>query len=379
MARSAPPAGAAPPRYASPPPSLQAASPPAPPGSMPTSALPAGAAAAPPLPMRAPATPRPRPGGSVPIAVPVPTSDALPPGPSEDHSASTERTADARLARVHLRGGLLALARATLERMAGAGTLDREAMADLAEVRWRSGDLEGAAEAARAHQAAGGDEPLAALIIAEDLAAAGSPDEAERLARSVSERVGGALDVLFALEPRASIWPAAEQGWMDVDAPAPGRWGLLVGGSEVAAPTPETWRPAPIANSAADQITLAPLGRGGLGAPGGGVSTSAVVVTGRLAGEELESVDRHLAAGDLMIAAARLGVLLRLDPALAPIILTAADRAAAAAKPHSADLPAIHLVRGDAYRLLGRDNEAAAAYQQAHQALSEGPSPKEPT
>jgi predicted negative regulator of RcsB-dependent stress response len=80
-----------------------------------------------------------------------------------------------------------------------------------------------------------------------------------------------------------------------------------------------------------------------------------------------------------MAAAARLGVLLRLDPALAPIILTAADRAAAAAQPHSADLPAIHLVRGDAYRLLGRDNEAAAAYQQAHQALSEGPSPKEPT
>ena len=292
---------------------------------------------------------------------------------------ATGRSADARLARVHLRGGLLALARATLERMAGAGTLDRDAMADLAEVRWRSGDLEGAADAARAHQASGGEEPLAALIIAEDLAAAGSSQEAERVARAVHERAGGALDVLFAMEPRAPIWPAADEGWMDVDAPAPGRWGLLVGGSEVAAPSSETWQLAPIAFAAREQITLAPLGRGGIGQPGGGTTTSAVVVSGRRAGEELEEVDRSLATGDLTAAAGRLAVLLRLDPALAPIILSAADRAASAAQPDSGDLPAIHLVRGDAYRLLGRDNEAAAAYQAAHQALLGGPIPKEPT
>jgi hypothetical protein len=292
---------------------------------------------------------------------------------------ATGRSADARLARVHLRGGLLALARATLERMAGAGTLDRDAMADLAEVRWRSGDLEGAADAARAHQASGGDEPLAALIIAEDLAAAGSLEEAERVARAVHERTAGALDVLFAMEPRAPIWPDADEGWMDVDAPAPGRWGLLVGGSEVAAPSPETWQLAPIAITVREQITLAPLGRGGIGQPGGGTTTSAVVVSGRRAGEELEEVDRSLASGDLTAAAGRLAVLLRLDPALAPIILSAADRAASAAQPHGGDLPAIHLVRGDAYRLLGRDNEAAAAYQAAHQALLGGPIPKEPT
>ena len=52
-------------------------------------------------------------------------------------------------------------ARAALEQMAGAGTLDREALADLAETRWRSGDLEGAAEAAEAHLDARGDEPIA--------------------------------------------------------------------------------------------------------------------------------------------------------------------------------------------------------------------------
>ncbi len=70
--------------------------------------------------------------------------------------------------------------------------------------------------------------------------------------------------------------------------------------------------------------------------------------------------------------------LLRLDPALAPIILSTVDRAVAAA-PSAADLSAIHLVRGDAYRCLGRDTEAAAAYQEAHQALAAGPSSKEPT
>ena len=311
--------------------------------------------------------------------VPVPTSDARPPGPTEDQSAAIDRSPDARLARVHLRGGLLSLARATLERMAGAGTLDRDAMADLAEVRWRSGDLEGAADAARAHQASGGNEPLATLIIAEDLAAGGAEEDAERLAATVYERVGGALDVLFAFEPRGPVWPAADEGWMDVDAPAPGRWGLLVGGSEVAAPSAQTWRLAPIAITPAEQMTLAPLGRGGLGQPGGDTSTSAVVVSGRLAGEELEKVDQHLAAGALSAAAGRLAVLLRFDPALAPIILTAADRAAAAAPPDSDDLPAIQLVRGDAYRLLGRDKEAAAAYQEAHHALAKGPLPKEPT
>ena len=78
-------------------------------------------------------------------------------------------------------------------------------------------------------------------------------------------------------------------------------------------------------------------------------------------------------------ATARLAVLLRLDPALAPIILSSADRAAAAVPAGSRDLSAIHLVRGDAYRSLGREVEAAAAYQAAHQALAVGPSSKEST
>jgi hypothetical protein len=96
-------------------------------------------------------------------------------------------------------------------------------------------------------------------------------------------------------------------------------------------------------------------------------------MSGRLAGQELERVDRSLATGDVRAATGRLAVLLRLDPALAPIILSAAERAAAVKPLAGGDLAAIHLVRGDAYRVLGRDNEAAAAYRAAHQALPAGP------
>jgi hypothetical protein len=290
--------------------------------------------------------------------VPVATSDAPLPGPTDDQAAAAARTADARLARVHLRGGLLSLARATLEGMAGAGTLDRDAMADLAEVRWRSGDLEGAADAARAHQATGGDEPLAALILAEDMARAGQEDDANPIAGSLYERVGGAMDVLFANEPRSAIWPPADEGWMATGAAEPGHWGLLVGGSEVAAPSATSWELDIIEQPAAEPAPdFAPAGRGAVGHPEGATSTTGVVMSGLLAGEELETVDRAIARGDIAAAVARLAVL----PA------------------GSRQLSAIHLVRGDAYRSLGRDNEAAAAYQAAHQALAEGPAPKEPT
>jgi hypothetical protein len=318
----------------------------------------------------------------VPLRAPKATSDAPLPGPTDDQSAAAVRSADGRLARVHLRGGLLTLARATLEGMAAAGTLDRDALADLAEVRWRSGDLEGAADAARAHQASGGDEPMAALIIAEDLARAGQEVEAAEIAGSVTERTGGAVDLLFAFEPRSAVWPAPDEGWMTVDAAEPGRWGLLAGGSEVASPQPGTWQLTPVVQPEAPASPLpapVPVGRGGAVQPAGATSTEAVVLSGRLAGEELERVDQAVAEGDIAGAVQRLGVLLRLDPALAPIILSTVDRAAAAAPDGSRDLPAIHLVRGDAYRTLGRDTEAAAAYQAAHQALEAGPPSKEPT
>jgi hypothetical protein len=301
-----------------------------------------------------------------------------PPGPSQDQAGVLERSADARLARLHLRGGLLALARASLEQMAGAGTLDRDAMADLAEARWRSGDLEGAAEAARAHQASGGGDPLAALIIAEDLMRSGQPADARRYAEYVGSRVGGATDQLFAREARSPLWPSQDDGWMPAGADAAGRFGLLVGGSEVAAPTPSTWSLEPLvpstvgADPVADAlIASTPTARSG-GPSAGQLTTSSALVSGRLAGDELERVDRSLTAGDVASAGSRLSVLLRLDPALAPVILSTADRALARTRAPSPAMSILHLVRGDAYRILGRETEAAAAYRQAHQALASG-------
>jgi len=102
-------------------------------------------------------------------------------------------------------------------------------------------------------------------------------------------------------------------------------------------------------------------------------------MSGRLAGEELEHVDRSLSGGDVASAAQRLAVLLRLDPALAPVILSTADAALRTTRPSRSQLSALHLVRGDAYRILGRDNEAAAAYRSAHQALAAGPIRQEHT
>ena len=106
-------------------------------------------------------------------------------------------------------------------------------------------------------------------------------------------------------------------------------------------------------------------------------STTAALLTGRAAGEELDVAERAVADGRPELAVERLAVLLRLDPALAPVILGVADRAAEGLAPGAPGLSALHLVRGDALRHLGRENEAVAAYQMAHQALAGGPVLKE--
>ena len=54
------------------------------------------------------------------------------------------RDPDLILARLHLRLGSLALARAELETLAGRDALDADGLVDLAEARWRTGDIAGA-------------------------------------------------------------------------------------------------------------------------------------------------------------------------------------------------------------------------------------------
>jgi hypothetical protein len=313
----------------------------------------------------------------VPAGIPAPL-------PAEA-SGGAGRSPDARLARVHLRGGLLPLARAALEQMAGAGTLDREAFADLAEVRWRSGDLEGAAEAGHAHLGTGGDEPIVHLVLAEEHARCGRMAEAQGHAAAVYVRVGPAIDLFFAGEHRGPIWPPPEVGWMDTRAATPGRWGLLVGGAEIATAAVTTWAAVPLAQAG---LVPSAVGRATVDAPvvppderparpPGPSSTSAAMVTGRAAGEELDLAERAIADGRPELAIERLAVLMRIDPALAPVILGLADRISAALAPGSRGLSSAYLVRGDALRHLGRENEAVAAYRSAHQALAGGPVPKE--
>lgn len=257
-----------------------------------------------------------------------------------------ERPIPARLAGLHLRGGLFALARTELEMMADQAALDREGLADLAEVRWRTGDLLGAGEAARAHLERGGEEPVALAVAAEAAAAVGRLADARRLAERLHERVGDDLEPIFAGMPRGSVWrggvEAAGAGPPPA-APAAGRAPLR------RSPPPRPWTTGEVP----PRIAVADLA-----APG----------------ELLERARTALRAADPTRAAVDLAVVLRLEPGLAPAILDLLARSPRAGPSPAA--AALELVRGDAYRLTGRSAEAEDAYTAA--AHLAAPSPGEP-
>ena len=75
-------------------------------------------------------------------------------------------------------------------------------------------------------------------------------------------------------------------------------------------------------------------------------------------------------SGDLRGVAVRLGIILRDEGALAPLVLSLADRALARSERAGATAAALHLVRGDAFRSMGREIEASAAFQRSRQALT---------
>ena len=125
----------------------------------------------------------------------------------ESNVAAAVRDADLVIARLHLRLGSLSLARAELEAMAGKDGLDDEGIVDLAEVRWRTGDLAGAGEAATARLETHPDDVVALVIAAETQADLGRPSEARRLAGRALARYDGPIDPIFAGMPRSSIWP----------------------------------------------------------------------------------------------------------------------------------------------------------------------------
>jgi len=234
------------------------------------------------------------------------------------------RGADLRLASLHVRVGAIQLARAELETMAGRGRLDDTALLDLAEARWRTGDLAGAGDAATAHLAGGSSSALGLVIAAEAQAALGRPTEARRLATAAQERPDLDLDAIFAGQPRSNLWP------------------------------PDPFDPVHVAGSSAPGQPDTRDDRSGRA----GGSGSAAMPDGSA---ELESAREDLEHGDDTSATFRLAIVLRASPSLAAVVLDLVRELSG---------PAAELVRGDAYRLLGRELEADLAYRSVADALT---------
>lgn len=224
-----------------------------------------------------------------------------------------------RLAHLHLRMGSLPLARAELELLAGSGSLDAPGLVDLAEARWRTGDLDGAGTAAADALEQGAGDPLALVIAAEAAAAAGRRAEADELAATAMGGLETTLDALFAGMPRSQVWPG------DPEAEA-------------------------ISADATDELA------GETGVP-----------VAAAAAEALAGGRAALAAGHVPDAALDLSVAIRLEPQLAAEVLAVIGDGGAD--------PFLALVAGDAMRLLGRDQEAAASYERARARLSPGEDP----
>jgi hypothetical protein len=288
-----------------------------------------------------------------PIAAATKPNEVMEAGTASVDEPVEPRPVDLLLARAHLRLGSLALARAELEILAGKGVLDIPGHVDLAEARWRTGDLNGAGAAASIAMDAGADQPVVLAIAAEAAAALGRPNEARRLAGRAMTGTGGPIDGVFAGMPRSGVWPAdateppPTTGTLFHHEPAPGP-SRRVGDTDTdaaalrAVPTEESPKPGGAA------LTL------GFWDPDG-VNDTLAPSQPDPAGE-LEAARAALIVGALEDATLRFGLALRLAPALAPAVLEATDGVSS---------PTISLVRGDAYRLVGLEDEARRSYAAA--------------
>jgi hypothetical protein len=252
-------------------------------------------------------------------------------------SLTSPRAIDLRLASLHLRTGAYGLARAELETLAGRAELDDEGLLDLAEIRWRTGDVPGAGEAASAYlgTSAGQGSVLGLVIAAEATAALGRPGEARRLAGQALERAGAPLDGVFAGISRSAIWPIDPA---DPGTPAGTLFHPVAPAEPPARADAGLWDDHPHVDQ-----------------PGADLPDP---------NEELNSAREALAAGDAATAAVRLAVVLRVRPALAPAVLDVAGTETGAA---------FDLVRGDAYRLVGHELEARREYGAAAASLAGDP------
>jgi len=267
------------------------------------------------------------------------------------------RHPDLVLAGLHLRLGSLLLARAELETLAGAGILDPAGLVDLAEARWRTGDLSGAGEAAEAAVREGQEAVVALVIAAETTANQGRPSEARKLAGRALELNAGPIDRIFGGMPRASIWPA--------DPVAP-RTPTARVGSERTSTGGRGMAGRTEAAPAGDGITTPRVQHGhrpsGPGLWDRDVDADEATLALPDPADELDAGRNALADGDDGQAAVRLGLVLRLAPALAPAVIETLGQAGGAE---------LEIVRGDAYHLVGHEREARQGYAAAAAEISD--------
>ncbi len=261
---------------------------------------------------------------------------------------------DQQLARIHLWSGALLLARAELEALAARDLLDPAGLADLAEARWRTGDLERAAESASAHLAAGGDRPIARVIAAEAAAAAGRPEVAKEHVTATGALSVAELDAVFAGMPQRAIWASAvpTRDAQEVATQAPGEGDPSTTGPADGGPGGGLWprdEPSPAGRRSTPGLSKRRAsGRAGSATVPGHAFPDAAEVLAR-AREELRGGNPERIATGLD----RLSLALRLDPTLAQGVIEAVGRR---------QEPAALLIRGDACRILGRTLEAEAAF-----------------
>jgi hypothetical protein len=241
------------------------------------------------------------------------------------------------------------MARAELESLSGRDLLDAPGKLDLAEARWRTGDLHGAGDAEVAYLAANGGEALGFVIAAEAASAGGRHAEARGHVEQARQRMLTDFDSLFAGIPRKAMLPAG--------------WGTTVGPVEATKAQPPDARVAAVEPEPEETEVEPPVSgtaRTESSAPDG--ATQPVADPSRVqAGTEIEAGIARLREGDALVAALHFGIALRMTPDSAPAVLSAIDDR------HD---PALELVRGDALRMLGHEGDADRAYLSVASALS---------
>ena len=298
------------------------------------------------------------------------------------------RTDDIRVARVHLRLGQLTLARAELEDLLRRDALDAEAMAALAEARWRTGNAAGAADAAFAHIDAGGTDDVALCIAAEAAAADGRAADARALMDLLPSSDAATLDALFAGMPRRAFWPAGPVDRSDLEelrreadvrarrkGPTPPHRPATDAGVDAAAAAATAGDIAPDQRSVPGPRAVIEATRGAEWE----AASPPVLTSGsdrlrpafdqlhrgrRVRGQLDPAAEFEKARGELEArperSFMRLALVLRHDPTFAPLVL---ELLRLRREPTAA------IVRGDAQRLLGRHLEAEAAFDTAAESL----------